>query len=112
STPSDNETCRSDHSTFNQISPSFDLIAINCKSSGKPIDAAPNPMICGIQGVSDGVRGLLSQSLSPATRRAYRSDMAHYEAWGGNIPSIPEEVAEYLAGLAETHTVATISRRL
>lgn len=103
--PVESETRSSDHSTLSKI-------AINCTSSGKPVDAAPKLMISGPQGLSDGVHALISNSLSSATRRAYRSDMAHYEASGGIIPSTPEAVAEYLAGLAETHTVATISRRL
>ena len=103
---------RSDYSTFNQILSSFDLIAINCTGSGGLVDAARASRISGAQGLSDGVHALISNSLSPATRRAYRSDMAHYQASGGIIPSTPETVAEYLAGLAETHTVATISRRL
>lgn len=105
STPVDNETGSADHSNFLKF-------AINCKSSGLPVDATSDRAIPATTSVSDGVRELLSQSLSPATRRAYRSDMAHYEAWGGAIPSTPETIAEYLAGLAETHTVATITRRL
>ena len=103
--PVDSETRRSDHSKFNKI-------AINCKSSAMLVDATRTSPISGAQGMSDGVRDLISNSLSPATKRAYRSDMAHYEAWGGVIPSNPEVIAEYLAGLAETHTVATITRRL
>jgi hypothetical protein len=30
--------------------------------------------------------------------------MAHFEAWGGTIPSTPETVAEYLAGLSAAHS--------
>lgn len=103
--PVERETSGSDHSNFNKF-------AINCTRSGKPVDATRATPISSPQGMSDGVHALISNSLSPATRRAYRSDMAHYEAWGGVIPSAPETVAEYLAGLAEMHAVATISRRL
>lgn len=103
--PVDSETRRSDHSTFTKI-------AINCTSYGLPVDAARTSPISGAQGVSAATRELISNSLSPATRRAYRSDMAHYEAWGGTIPSTPETIAEYLADLVQTHTVATITRRL
>lgn len=105
STLVDSETRSSDHSTFNKI-------AINCTGSGRLVDALMTTPISGPQGMSDGVHALISNSLSPATRRAYRSDMAHFEAWGGIIPSTPEAVAEYLASLAETHAAATISRRL
>lgn len=83
-------------------------IAINCTSGG----ALAGPSNSGAQGLSDGVHTLISKSLSDATRRAYRSDIAQYEAWGGPIPSTPATVAEYLSELAQTHTVATISRRL
>lgn len=83
-------------------------IAINCTSGGVLSD----PSSWGAQGLSDGVHALISNSLSDATRRAYRSDMAQYEAWGGAIPSTPATVAEYLSELAQTHTVATITRRL
>lgn len=108
----ESQTSSSDHSIFNQISPLFYSIAINCKSSCLLGDAAPSSTTPGAQGMSDGVHALISNSLSPATRRAYRSDMAHYGAWGGTIPSAPQVVAEYLAELAETHTTATISRRI
>ena len=70
-----------------------------------------NPVITE-QGRTERVRDLLTQSLAPATRRAYRSDIVHYEASGGVIPSTPEIIADYLADLAETHAVATIRRRL
>lgn len=103
--PVESETRSSGHSSFNKI-------AINCTSSGQRVGTVPTPATSGTRDVSDGVRELLSQSLSPATKRAYRSDMAHYEASGGIIPSTPEAITEYLADLAETHTVATISRRL
>jgi integrase len=103
--PSESETGRSDHYNLTQF-------AINCTSSGVPVDEVLNPTTFGTHGLSDGVHALISNSLSPATKRAYISDMAHYEACGGIIPSTPEAVAEYLAGLAETHTMATISRRL
>lgn len=99
------ETRSSDHSIFNKI-------AINCKSSGLLVDAASTSPTSGEQGVSDGVRDLISNSLSPATRRAYAADLAHYRAWGGVIPSAPATIAEYVAELAEMHTVATINRRI
>lgn len=92
--------------------PNFTQIAINCIDGGLREDVGRSHRIPSLQGMSDGVRELLSQSLSPATRRAYRSDMAHYEAWGGTIPTTPELVAEYLAELTETHSVATINRRI
>lgn len=88
----------------------------DCNSMGpaslQPVAGNRSNPIIEVRDRPERVHALISNSLSPATRRAYRSDMAHYEAWGGVFPSTPEIVAEYLADLAEMHTVATISRRL
>ncbi len=58
------------------------------------------------------IRDLITHSISGATKRAYAADLRHYEAWGGTIPCSPEQIAAYLAALAETHKAATIGRRL
>lgn len=58
------------------------------------------------------VRAFINNSISAATKRAYGADIRHFEASGGIIPATPQQVAEYLAGLAQTHKAATISRRL
>jgi len=54
----------------------------------------------------------LHASLSDNTRKAYRSDLNHFLAWGGTIPASPEVVATYLAAHAELHATATLARRL
>lgn len=77
------------------------LLAHN--ESGSVIDSLP---------LDNRVREFLSNSLSPASRRAYSADRAHYSAWGGTIPSSPQQVAEYLAELASTMRVATLQRRM
>lgn len=46
------------------------------------------------------------------TRRAYAADIAHFVAWGGSLPSSPEEIARYLAGHAEYLKPTTLVRRL
>ncbi len=46
------------------------------------------------------------------TRRAYRSDLRHFLATGGCLPSTPEQVARYLADHASTLSMATLARRL
>jgi hypothetical protein len=33
--------------------------------------------------------------IAPATRRAYRADLDHFEAWGGTIPASDDQVATY-----------------
>lgn len=58
------------------------------------------------------IRDLLDHSLSGASKRAYKSDLQDFEAWGGTIPATPVIVASYLATLAATHKPATIRRRL
>lgn len=49
---------------------------------------------------------------SPATKRAYAADLAHFLANGGKLPATPQELCAYLAKLAATLAVATIERRL
>lgn len=99
------EPAISDSSNFNKI-------AINCKNVATACLAANEPGVSGAQGLSDGVHALISNSLSDETKRAYSSDIAHYEAWGGIIPARPEIIAEYIAALSATHTAATINRRI
>ena len=55
---------------------------------------------------------LVHAALANNSRRAYRSDLQHFTAWGGQIPCTPEIVANYLAAHAEHHSVATLCRRL
>lgn len=58
------------------------------------------------------VRDFVRDSVAANTRRAYASDLAHFLNWGGSLPSEPQQIAEYLASLAETHKPSTIGRRL
>ena len=62
--------------------------------------------------VSLEVSSYLKASLADNTRRAYRSDLDQFLAWGGTIPASPEMVADYLAAHAGHHTPATLARRL
>tara|TARA_R110002073_G_scaffold147222_5_gene299973 strand:- start:1352 stop:2284 length:933 start_codon:yes stop_codon:yes gene_type:complete len=58
------------------------------------------------------VHAYLNAALSINTWRAYRNDLQHFQAWGGTLPSTPEQIACYLACHAQKHTVATLTRRL
>lgn len=58
------------------------------------------------------VSSCVRDSLSDNTRRAYVSDLAHFDAWGGTIPSTDQQLACYLADYAEELSVATLSRRI
>lgn len=60
----------------------------------------------------DDVSGYVQGSISESTRKAYRSDIEHFEKWGGVIPSSPEQVAVYLSQHAESLSVSTLKRRL
>lgn len=60
----------------------------------------------------DVVAGYVRESLAENTRRAYLSDLAQFEAWGGAIPASPEILARYLAEHAGTLSVATLARRV
>lgn len=51
-------------------------------------------------------------AVSNNTRRAYRSDMAHFLAWGGFIPSSTEEVIDYLETYAVALSIRTLRRRV
>jgi integrase len=53
----------------------------------------------------------LASARSEATQRAYRTDLAAFASWGGNIPSSPQQVAEYLAN-SDALSPATLRRRL
>ena len=46
------------------------------------------------------------------TRRAYQSDLEHFLAWGGTIPSSDKSVARYLADHADCLAPGTLRRRL
>jgi hypothetical protein len=65
-----------------------------------------------ISEVPDNVGTLIRDSLSVNTQRAYLSDIAHFEGWGGTVPTSPAVVASYLAGHHETLSVATLVRRI
>jgi integrase len=69
--------------------------AINCKNE-----------------LTDAVANYVRLSLAASTRRAYVSDLAHFEAWGGTIPSTSDVVASYLAAHSQTLSISTLTRRL
>ena len=60
----------------------------------------------------DAVARYVRASLADNTRRAYLSDLAHFESWGGRIPASAETVARYLAAHADTLRIATLVRRI
>jgi integrase len=63
-------------------------------------------------GLPKEVAALVQNSIAENTRRAYLSDLAQFESWGGCIPATDTMLASYIAAHAETLTVATLMRRL
>lgn len=46
------------------------------------------------------------------TRKAYRADIHHFEAWGGTLPATSQDIVTYLQAFADTLNPRTLSRRL
>ena len=62
--------------------------------------------------VPSQVAALVEASIADRTRRAYRTDLAHFADWGGRLPAEPAVVASFLAAHAQTLSVATLVRRI
>jgi integrase len=61
---------------------------------------------------SDAVRAYVEAGIAPATRRAYKADLEHFRAWGGDVPTTDIQLAAYLADQATALKAATLTRRL
>ena len=62
--------------------------------------------------LSPDVARYVRSSLAENSRRAYLSDLAQFESWGGSIPATSETVASYLAARADTLAVASLVRHV
>lgn len=58
------------------------------------------------------VRGYVEAGVAPATRRAYRADLDHFDAWGGTIPTTDDVLAAYLVAHVGILKIATLVRRI
>lgn len=54
----------------------------------------------------------IQAATSDNTRKAYRSDIRHYENWGGRLPATPALIVRYLEDFATLLNPRTLSRRL
>lgn len=54
----------------------------------------------------------IQHATSDNTRQAYRSDIRHFIAWGGLLPTTPDKVILYLEQHATTLNARTLARRL
>jgi hypothetical protein len=68
-------------------------------------------VICKL-GPSDVVRAYVDAGIAPATRRAYKADLDHFRAWGGDIPTTDIQLSAYLADQTIILKAATLTRRL
>jgi len=66
----------------------------------------------GDTGIAEPVRRLIQAATASNTRRAYRSDLAHFLANGGALPATAADVAGYLARFGDRLAVATLARRI
>src|SRR5262245_34070285 len=87
------------------------LTSDNFYLSRPNVDLVPGSAVNCIE-LPDAVLGYVRASLADNTRRAYLSDLAHFESWGGHIPASAETVASYLAAHANTLRMATLVRRI
>lgn len=77
-----------------------------------PTDRASAATIGAVDCTGGLVAAYLDAGIAANSRQAYISDLAHFGAWGGTIPSSPEILAAYLAAHGGDLAVATLSRRL
>jgi integrase len=76
---------------------SSNLIAINCNETLT---------------LTGSVAGYLRDSRAANTLKAYASDLEQFRLWGGQLPSTPEQVAQFLAERADHLKPATLSRHV
>lgn len=62
--------------------------------------------------VEADVRHYVENALSDNTRKAYRTDLDHYRAWGGTVPAAAGQIAAYITAHAGVLSIATLQRRL
>lgn len=58
------------------------------------------------------IHSYIQYATSDNTRKAYRSDIRHYEAWGGKLPATSKMLMQYLYFYADKLNPRTLERRL
>jgi site-specific recombinase XerD len=81
------------------------------------VEVIPTPHALEFTRLAGETRAFLAAAKAPSTRRAYRADWDHFEAWCRShdvisLPAAPETVALYITDLAASHKPATLRRRL
>ena len=62
--------------------------------------------------IPQSIADYVTAATADNTRRAYRSDLRAFIAWGASLPASPETVAAYLVAQAPVLSPVTLSRRL
>ena len=88
-----------------------DVQEVEMTPSAQPIPIASCAATCTNQ-LDHTVECYVQAGIAPATRRAYRGDLDHFQAWGGTVPATDAQLAAYLAEHASVLKVATLTRRL
>lgn len=65
-----------------------------------------------LSSIEERVKDYARKALSDNTWRSYEHDLAHFMAWGGSVPCVPDVVAAYIAEHAGELSVSTLTRRL
>lgn len=100
----------SDHNPLTRVTRSEvevqveEQFAVNCNADTFLFDVRET--------LTDEATDLLRHSLAPATERALRGDLVHFQGWGGLLPATPAMVCAYIGDHAGQHAVATIQRRV
>jgi site-specific recombinase XerD len=81
------------------------------------MDLLPAPPERALHPAADRVRDYVSQAKAPNTVRAYAADWRHFQDWCRGrdcaaLPAAPATVSLYLAELADTARVSTLTRRV
>lgn len=80
-------------------------------SDGDPVNRNGDTRLSEAE-LQDRHRLFLSAATSDNTRRAYRSAIRHFQAWGGALPCEPTLVTRYLLSYAQELNARTLALRL
>jgi hypothetical protein len=94
---------------------SNEVVPAPAEDQSPPLSVALRANDCTL-GTPDSVPGkvaaLVEASIAKSTRRAYRTDLTHFAAWGSQMPAEPALVAVYIGAHSETLSVAMLVRRM
>jgi integrase len=77
----------------------------------EPLNAVVSP-IAPLSCTDPKILEYLQAATAASTRRAYQTDLRHFECHGGTIPATAEQIARYLVDHAAVLSMATLARRL